>query len=50
MLLLVEKTKLYDKIYKAYNIKIHQLMNSVKELGLDEDAGVMGLKAAVAQK
>jgi len=50
MLLLVEKTKLYDMIYKKYDIKIHQLMKSVKELKLDEDAGIMGARQATVQK
>lgn len=50
MHLLVEKTKLYDKIYKKYNIKIHQLLKSVGELKLEEDSGVMGIRMATNQK
>ena len=35
--MLFEKTKLYDKIYQDYDIKIHQLNTAVKKYKIDED-------------
>jgi hypothetical protein len=47
MALLVEKTKLYDMIYKKYKIKIHQLMKCVDEMNLLEDADIVAYKAEI---
>lgn len=41
---LFEKTKLYDKIYQKYEIKIHQLHAAVKKHAINEDEDVIELQ------
>ena len=49
MMLLVEKTKLYDSIYKKYNIKIHQLMKAVDEMNLNDNSDIIAFKKSTEQ-